>query len=185
MIFLEILFFFARYFDAEDKLKPALISSYNSSLKIALLISFLESLFIPFKTIVNSPKISSFSKNLINSKELGDFEHTGSVLEQLSSDVQVRLNAKYGVKNYQLNIFDNTKAEVVSKNYRQLENEVVSTNFGDIETIVVVAESEDVGPIKYYIAPSLDYMIIKSTATLKNDEERVLIISEEPKFSGE
>ena len=71
------------------------------------------------------------------------------------------------------------------KNYRQLENEVVSTNFGDIETIVVVAKSEDVGPIKYYIAPSLDYMIIKSTATLKNDEERVLIISEEPKFSGE
>ena len=66
-----------------------------------------------------------------------------------------------------------------------MENEVVSTNFGDIETIVVVAESEDVGPIKYYIAPSLDYMIIKSTATLKNDEERVLIISEEPKFSGE
>ena len=58
-------------------------------------------------------------------------------------------------------------------------------SFGDIETIVVVAESEDVGPIKYYIAPSLDYMIVKSTATLKNDEERVLIISEEPKFSGE
>ena len=66
-----------------------------------------------------------------------------------------------------------------------MENEVVSTNFGDIETIVVVAESEDVGPIKYYIAPSLDYMIIKSTATLKNDEERVLIISEEPKFLAE
>ena len=73
----------------------------------------------------------------------------------------------------------------IRDSYRQLENEVVSTNFGDIETIVVVAESEDVGPIKYYIAPSLDYMIIKSTATLKNDEERVLIISEEPKFSGE
>ena len=66
-----------------------------------------------------------------------------------------------------------------------MENEVVSTNFGDIETIVVVAESEDVGPIKYFIAPSLDYMIIKSTATLKNDEERVLIISEKPKFSAE
>ena len=32
---------------------------------------------------------ASFSKNIINSKELGDFEHTGSVLEQLSSDVQV------------------------------------------------------------------------------------------------
>ena len=128
---------------------------------------------------------ASFSKNSINSQELGNFEFTGSVLEQLSSDVQVRLNAKYGVKSYQLKIFDNTKAKVVTKDYRQLENEIVSTSFGDIETIVVIAESEDVGPIKYFIAPSLDYMIIKSTATLKDAEERVLIVSEKPKFSEE
>jgi hypothetical protein len=128
---------------------------------------------------------ASFSKNSINSQELGNFEFTGSVLEQLSSDVQVRLNAKYGVKSYQLKIFDNTKAKVVTKNYQQLENEIVSTSFGDIETIVVIAESEDVGPIKYFIAPSLDHMIIKSTATLKDAEERVLIVSEKPKFSEE
>ena len=128
---------------------------------------------------------ASFSKNGINSQELGNFKFTGSVLEQLSSDVQVRLNAKYGVKSYQLKIFDNTKAKVVTKNYQQLENEIVSTSFGDIETIVVIAESEDVGPIKYFIAPSLDHMIIKSTATLKDAEERVLIISEKPKFSEE
>ena len=128
---------------------------------------------------------ASFSKNGINSQELGNFKFTGSVLEQLSSDVQVRLNAKYGVKSYQLKIFDNTKAKVVTKDYRQLENEIVSTSFGDIETIVVIAESEDVGPIKYFIAPSLDHMIIKSTATLKDAEERVLIISDKPKFSEE
>jgi len=128
---------------------------------------------------------ASFSKNSINSQELGNFKFTGSVLEQLSSDVQVRLNAKYGVKSYQLKIFDNTKAKVVTKNYQQLENEIVSTSFGDIETIVVIAESEDVGPIKYFIAPSLDHMIIKSTATLKDAEERVLIVSEKPKFSEE
>ena len=128
---------------------------------------------------------ATFSKNGINSQELGNFEFTGSVLEQLSSDVQVRLNAKYGVKSYQLKIFDNTKAKVVTKNYQQLENEIVSTSFGDIETIVVIAESEDVGPIKYFIAPSLDHMIIKSTATLKDAEERVLIVSEKPKFSEE
>ena len=128
---------------------------------------------------------ASFSKNGINSQELGNFEFTGSVLEQLSSDVQVRLNAKYGVKSYQLKIFDNTKAKVVTKNYQQLENEIVSTSFGDIETIVVIAESEDVGPIKYFIAPSLAHMIIKSTATLKDAEERVLIISDKPKFSEE
>ena len=128
---------------------------------------------------------ASFSKNSINSQELGNFEFTGSVLEQLSSDVQVRLNAKYGVKSYQLKIFDNTKAKVVTKDYQQLENEIVSTSFGDIQTIVVIAESEDVGPIKYFIAPSLDHMIIKSTATLKDAEERVLIVSEKPKFSEE
>ncbi len=128
---------------------------------------------------------ASFSKNSINSQELGNFEFTGSVLEQLSSDVQVRLNAKYGVKSYQLKIFDNTKAKVVTKNYQQLDSEIVSTSFGDIETIVVIAESEDVGPIKYFIAPSLDHMIIKSTATLKDSEERVLIISDKPKFSEE
>lgn len=128
---------------------------------------------------------ASFSKNSINSQELGNFEFTGSVLEQLSSDVQVRLNAKYGVKSYQLKIFDNTKAKVVTKNYQQLDSEIVSTSFGDIETIVVIAESEDVGPIKYFIAPSLDHMIIKSTATLKDAEERVLIVSKKPKFSEE
>ncbi len=128
---------------------------------------------------------ASFSKNSINSQELGNFEFTGSVLEQLSSDVQVRLNAKYGVKSYQLKIFDNTKAKVVTKNYQQLDSEIVSTSFGDIETIVVIAESEDVGPIKYFIAPSLDHMIIKSTATLKDAEERVLIVSDKPKFSEE
>ena len=128
---------------------------------------------------------ASFSKNSINSQELGNFEFTGSVLEQLSSDVQVRLNAKYGVKSYQLKIFDNTKAKVVTKNYQQLDSEIVSTSFGDIETIVVIAESEEVGPIKYFIAPSLDHMIIKSTATLKDAEERVLIVSEKRKFSEE
>ena len=138
----------------------------------------------PFRDIPKKFK-ASFSKNGINSQELGNFEFTGSVLEQLSSDVQVRLNAKYGVKSYQLKIFDNTKAKVVTKNYQQLENEIVSTSFGDIETIVVIAESEDVGPIKYFIAPSLDHMIIKSTATLKDAEERVLIISDKPKFSEE
>ncbi len=138
----------------------------------------------PFKDKPKKFK-ASFSKNGINSQELGNFKFTGSVLEQLSSDVQVRLNAKYGVKSYQLKIFDNTKAKVVTKDYRQLENEIVSTSFGDIETIVVIAESEDVGPIKYFIAPSLDHMIIKSTATLKDAEERVLIVSEKPKFSEE
>ena len=128
---------------------------------------------------------ANFSQNTIASKELENIELDRFVLEQLASDVQVRINAKYGVTDYALNIFDNTKGEVVSKNYQQLDTEIVETSFGSIETIVVLATSENVGPIKYFIAPTLDYLIIKSTATLKNGEERVLIISEMPKFLEE
>ena len=128
---------------------------------------------------------ADFSQNTIASNELDNIELDRFVLEQLASDVQVRINAKYGVTDYALNIFDNTKGEVVSKNYRQLGGEIVETSFGAIETIVVLATSENVGPIKYFIAPTMDYLIIKSTATLKNGEERVLIISEMPKFLEE
>ena len=128
---------------------------------------------------------ADFSQNTIASNELDNIELDRFVLEQLASDVQVRINAKYGVTDYALNIFDNTKGEVVSKNYRQLDGEIVETSFGAIETIVVLATSENVGPIKYFIAPTMDYLIIKSTATLKNGEERVLIISEMPKFLEE
>ena len=147
---------------------------------------------ISVNTIVQDPfrdepkKFSAnFSQNTIASKELDNIELDRFVLEQLASDVQVRINAKYGVTDYALNIFDNTKGEVVSKNYRQLNGEIVETSFGAIETIVVLATSENVGPIKYFIAPTLDYLIIKSTATLKNGEERVLIISEMPTFLEE
>ena len=147
---------------------------------------------ISVNTIVQDPfrdepkKFSAnFSQNMIASKELENIELDRFVLEQLASDVQVRINAKYGVTDYVLNIFDNTKGEVVSKNYRQLDSEIVETLFGAIETIVVLATSENVGPIKYFIAPTMDYLIIKSTATLKNGEERVLIISEMPKFLEE
>ena len=147
---------------------------------------------ISVNTIVQDPfrdepkKFSAnFSQNTIASKELDNIELDRFVLEQLASDVQVRINAKYGVTDYALNIFDNTKGEVVSKNYRQLNGEIVETSFGAIETIVVLATSENVGPIKYFIAPTMDYLIIKSTATLKNGEERVLIISEMPKFLEE
>lgn len=147
---------------------------------------------ISVNTIVQDPfrdepkKFSAnFSQNTIASNELENIELDRFVLEQLASDVQVRINAKYGVTDYALNIFDNTKGEVVSKNYRQLDSEIVETSFGAIETIVVLATSENVGPIKYFIAPTMDYLIIKSTATLKNGEERVLIISEMPKFLEE
>ena len=58
-----MLFFFAKYFDAEDKLSPALIKSLSSSFNENLLISeFCISLLIPFITTVISPNISVPSK---------------------------------------------------------------------------------------------------------------------------
>ena len=70
---------------------------------------------ISVNTIVQDPfrdepkKFSAnFSQNMIASKELENIELDRFVLEQLASDVQVRINAKYGVTDYVLNIFDNS-----------------------------------------------------------------------------
>ena len=183
-----------RYFTVQDNQVNTRVKMQVFWLKYSLdsnfeirqneVISLNTSVQDPFR---DDPKkfTASFSGGTVESMQLGILNYEGSVLEQLASDVQVRINAKQGVNSYVLNIFDNTKGEVVSKNYRQLKNEIVKTSFGEFETIVVVAESTNVGPIKYFIAPSLDYLIIKSTATLKNGEERVLMISEMPKFLEE
>ena len=48
-------YFFAKYFDAADKLKPALVNSLRSFLKSDLLISSFLSFLMPFITIVISP----------------------------------------------------------------------------------------------------------------------------------
>ena len=178
-----------RYFTAKDNEINTRVKMQVFWLKYSIDSNFRieEKEVVSINTIVQDPfrdepkKFSAnFSQNIIESKEFNNIELNSLVLEQLASDVQVRINAKYGVKNYALN-----KGEVVSKNYQELENEVVKTSFGEIETIVVVATSDNVGPIKYFIAPTMDYLIIKSTATLKNGEERVLIISEMPKFLEE
>tara|TARA_Y100001980_G_C14537190_1_gene314093 strand:- start:277 stop:942 length:666 start_codon:yes stop_codon:yes gene_type:complete len=128
---------------------------------------------------------ATFDEGMVYSKELNEVEHTTLVFEQLASDVQVRINAKEGLKKYKLSIFDNTKAEVIEKNYNEIGFESVKTPFGNVETIVIEATAEDVGPIMYYVAPSYDFMIVRSTATLKNGEVRVLKITEKPKFLEE
>ena len=183
-----------RYFTSKDNEVKTRVKMqvfwYKYSLDSSFKIS--DGKVISINTIVEDPfrdgkkKFSlNFSDGNIQSTELNNLSYDGVVLEQLASDVQVRMNAKYQIKDYVLNIFDNTKGEVVSKKYQQLENEIVNTSFGPVDSVVVVAESDNVGPIKYYIAPALDYLIIKSIATLRNGEERVLIISEMPKFLEE
>ena len=66
-----MLFFFAKYFDAEDKLSPALTKSLSSSFKKFLLSSeFWISLLMPFITTVISPNISLPSKKSKTSSTL-------------------------------------------------------------------------------------------------------------------
>lgn len=124
----------------------------------------------------------NFDENGVSSKKLGYFPYEKRVVEQLASDVQVRLNAVNGVHEYSLNIFDNTKAKVIEKNYKFVGTEEVKTSFGLFEALVVEATAEEVGPITYYISPELDYLIIKSTAILKNGDKRTLLLKEMPKF---
>ena len=124
------------------------------------------------------------SKN-ITSNELGNIASETEVLEQLASDVQVRLNAANGVNEYSLSIFDNTKGKVIQKNYKLTGEEEVTTPFGSINTLVVEATADEVGPIIYYIAPEFDYLIIQSQAILSDGEKRILSLKERPKFLAE
>ena len=126
-----------------------------------------------------------FDGENITSNELGNIASETQVLEQLASDVQVRLNAANGVNEYSLSIFDNTKGKVIKKNYKLTGEEEISTPFGPINTLVVEATADEVGPIIYYIAPEFDYLIIQSQAILKNGEKRILSLKERPKFLAE
>ena len=124
------------------------------------------------------------SKN-ITSNELENIALETEVLEQLASDVQVRLNAANGVNEYSLSIFDNTKGKVIQKNYKLTGEEKITTPFGPINTLVVEATADEVGPIIYYIAPEFDYLIIQSKAILSDGEKRILSLKEKPKFLAE
>ena len=46
-------YFFAKYFEAADKLKPALVSSFKSFFKSDLLISLCLSLLVPLITVLS------------------------------------------------------------------------------------------------------------------------------------
>ena len=126
-----------------------------------------------------------FDGENITSNGLGNIASETQVLEQLASDVQVRLNAANGINEYSLSIFDNTKGKVIKKNYKLTGKEEVTTPFGPINTLVVEATADEVGPIIYYIAPEFDYLIIQSKAILSDGEKRILSLKERPKFLAE
>jgi hypothetical protein len=127
-----------------------------------------------------------FEKNLTSSEELNiRIEGDKKILDQLGSDLQMRVNAKNGIKDFKLSVIDNDEGNVVERTYKTLGVEMVQTDFGEFECIKITATSLDAGKIIYFISPELDFMIIKSFVELRNGEINSLILKDLPKFLGE
>ena len=128
----------------------------------------------------------NFENNVMASQELNfSVERDEKILDQLGSDLQMRLNAKKGIKDFKLLVIDNDKGDVVERTYKTLGVEMVETDFGEFECIKISATSLDAGRIIYFISPELDFMIIKSFVELRNGEINSLILIGMPKFLEE
>jgi len=125
----------------------------------------------------------TFENNLTSSKELNfNIERDEKILDQLGSDLQMRLNAKNGIRNFKLLVIDNDEGNIVERNYEIQGNENIKTDFGTFDCIKVSATSLNGGKIVYFISPELDFMIIKSFVELKNGGINSLILKKMPKF---
>ena len=128
----------------------------------------------------------TFENNLTSSKELNlNIERDEKILDQLGSDLQMRLNAKNGIKNFKLFVIDNDEGNIVERTYETEGNENIKTDFGTFECIKISATSLNGGKIIYFISPELDFMIIKSFVELKNGDINSLILKKMPKFLAE
>ena len=128
----------------------------------------------------------TFENNLTSSKELNlNIERDEKILDQLGSDLQMRLNAKNGIKNFKLFVIDNDEGNIVERTYKTQGNENIKTDFGTFECIKISATSLNGGKIIYFISPELDFMIIKSFVELKNGDINSLILKKMPKFLAE
>ena len=128
----------------------------------------------------------TFENNLTSSKELNlNIERDEKILDQLGSDLQMRLNAKNGIKNFKLFVIDNDEGNIVERTYETQGNENIKTDFGTFECIKISATSLNGGKIVYFISPELDFMIIKSFVELKNGDINSLVLKKMPKFLAE
>tara|TARA_B100000965_G_scaffold206303_1_gene172231 strand:- start:74 stop:754 length:681 start_codon:yes stop_codon:yes gene_type:complete len=128
----------------------------------------------------------TFENNLTSSKELNlNIERDEKILDQLGSDLQMRLNAKNGIKNFKLFVIDNDEGNIVERTYETQGNEKIKTDFGTFDCIKISATSLNGGKIIYFISPELDFMIIKSFVELKNGGINSLILKKMPKFLAE
>ena len=177
------------YIYSSFKLRPLLIFEYSQ--KSSLKLNSYQVLSNRTEVKNNVPGVDpsffavDFSENAAYSKEL-NFNISGSqpILDQLGSDLQMRVNAKNKIQNFTLEVIDNDKGNVVSRNYVNEGFEEVETSFGVFNCIKISATAVDAGKIIYYLAPELDYLIIKSLVELKNGKINTLTINKRPKFSA-
>lgn len=171
-------------------LRPLFIYEYSQKSSLALKNNKVKTLFTRVKNNVPGSKeksfVVSFLDNRIESQELGfSFLNEKNVLDQLGSDLQMRLNIKNGVDNFFLDVITNAEGKIVKREYKVIGEEIIEKKFGNIKCIKVKATSNDTGEITYYISPEYDFMIIDSFIKLRNGKINKLSLIEEPKFLEE
>jgi len=171
-------------------LRPLFIYEYSQKSSLALKNNKVKTLFTRVKNNVPGSKeksfVVSFLDNRIESQELGfSFLNKKNVLDQLGSDLQMRLNIKNGVDNFFLDVITNAEGKIVKREYKVIGEEIIEKKFGNIKCIKVKATSNDTGEITYYISPEYDFMIIDSFIKLRNGKINKLSLIEEPKFLEE
>ena len=124
-----------------------------------------------------------FSDTGVVSEEL-DFNITkeDKILDQLGSDLQMRLNIKNNITKFSFDVIDNDKGNVVTRTYAVDGSETIKTSFGEFNCVKVSATADTASKIIYYLAPELDYFVIKSLVELKNGKINTLKINKRPKF---
>jgi len=171
-------------------LRPLIIFKYSQNSSLLVTEDGIRSLLTEVENNVPGVNPSyfkvKFENNLTSSEELNiRIEGDKKILDQLGSDLQMRVNAKNGVKDFKLSVIDNDEGNVVERTYKTLDVEMVQTDFGEFECIKISATSLDAGKIIYFISPELDFMIIKSFVELRNGEINSLILKDMPKFLEE
>ena len=171
-------------------LRPLIIFKYSQNSSLLVTEDGIRSLLTEVENNVPGVNPSyfkvKFENNLTSSEELNiRIEGDKKILDQLGSDLQMRLNAKNGIKNFKLFVIDNDEGNIVERTYETQGNENIKTDFGTFECIKISATSLNGGKIVYFISPELDFMIIKSFVELKNGDINSLVLKKMPKFLAE
>ena len=169
------------------KLRPLLIFEYSQKSKLNISGSEVTSIRTEVKNNIPGVNPSFFAVNFsdmgVVSEEL-EFNITkqNKILDQLGSDLQMRLNIKNNIAKFSFDVIDNDKGNVVTRTYAVDGSETIKTSFGEFNCVKVSATADTASKIIYYLAPELDYFVIKSLVELKNGKINTLKINKRPKF---